>query len=737
MIISTWNVRGWTTDKEGLVKQLLAKSDIVCLTEVWSAEPQNPAWHSHTLLGPPPMGRARRGRVVSVLTSDPRAFRPTTSISEDKFQLLAGSYKGIPVLPAYVSPETPPSIFRHFLALTNRCFQGPGILAGDFNARHTACDDASNRNGTLLHTWAQKHNFRTHRPPAPTCLSRKGTSGVDLVFSRAPTPPSVAVEPPTPHSDHRPVTAGIGTTGLDTPRSISLSTINNQAYRTRVLETYHRIIPTIRQYLMAASSPTSLEINSRHLATATLQPWIRVQRHRPGRFRPGWTHTLDHLAKQRTVLLRSSNQEDLARARDINKQIKRGFRRNLRNLRTRLGRDLELGDPSRDCQIIKRSLALQNQQAVSPTTVDLDAFTAFMTELQPPADCTPLGPTHAFTVPPTFRSTLLLALAKMKKKSPGPDHIRTEMLDLDHSLFADAMQALLQAIGRHAHMTRGMRGGLMTPIYKEKGERSLPTNYRPVTLTLAFRRVISTALTLELERYYKNDHPRQWEFQKGDNTECVIAFAANRLRSSLPRSALLDLKKACDMVSRDILQTMLDERLPSTLSTMVRPFLAPMLLRTEHQKNDGVLQTRAGVPQGDSPSPLLFNVFADSNLDRLNARPSPGIASNFVDDTTLLARNLEALQALLDQSTQWAEDARKKWSPTKSYGIALPGHVHLAGETLQSGDYATYLGISLGPRGVTHHKLLDPLDKDLTMLAALKRITTPWRTTTRHRRAFL
>lgn len=233
----------------------------------------------------------------------------------------------------------------------------------------------------------------------------------------------------------------------------------------------------------------------------------------------------------------------------------------------------------------------------------------------------------------------------------------------------------------------------------------------PVNLTSAFRRMIATALTIEIKRHYKHSARNQWVFQEGTSTECAIAYAVNKMRQNLPFAALLDLKKAYDCVPRARLQQMLDKRLPSLLSTMLRPLLWPMTIKTKHQTSSTCIRTLAGVPQGDAPSLQLFNIFMDHFLEQISTSPRQGVASLFVDDVLIIARAAKEIQKLTDKEMNWASANGMEWTVEKSSGIALPFQVWLNNRNLTNAEQVPYLGVSLGPHGLTEHKLLDRLGR--------------------------
>ena len=62
-----------------------------------------------------------------------------------------------------------------------------------------------------------------------------------------------------------------------------------------------------------------------------------------------------------------------------------------------------------------------------------------------------------------------------------------------------------------------------------------------------------------------------------------------------------------------------------------------------------------GVPQGESFSCTLFNIFQDTLLEKLSSVPhhtSEKAASALADDVILMSKNAEGLQLLLDSCTE-------------------------------------------------------------------------------------
>ena len=66
-----------------------------------------------------------------------------------------------------------------------------------------------------------------------------------------------------------------------------------------------------------------------------------------------------------------------------------------------------------------------------------------------------------------------------------------------------------------------------------------------------------------------------------------------------------------------------------------------------------------GVPQGESFSCTLFNIFLDKLLEKLSSVPhhiSEKAASALADDIILMSKTTEGLQLLLDKCTEWSAE---------------------------------------------------------------------------------
>lgn len=610
------------------------ESDITCITETWGEIPPTEDWLIHNcFIARDDVRRGPGCGGVALLHQPHIIFKIRIKRSEPRFQFVFGLLWSRPLIGCYISPKASIQEFQHFLALAQDLLRGPGILIGDLNARAVQWDDTHNRRGPALARWARLHNFCTQRPPSPTMINASGQSRVDLCLHRHKYPPALHVHEMTTFSDHAPVTAHLRETQAGETTLIPLSLLRNNFIRDRIRETYRSTIPDIIDNLNAVQDWTTFEKLTKHLSQETINPWIMFCPSKSNRFRPGWSRKLDRMAKRRSLLWGSSSPDDRREARKLDKQIKTEFRTNVRAIRADIG-DCLRGLPwDKQSQLMSRALKLtSNSTPILAPSVNPDMFTNFMKGLQP--HCAPKVQVKHFTVPTSFLDTLIVQIERGLKqhKAPGPDLIRLELLQLDPKLFGRVAMSIWSAVGRLAFVPSLLRRGTLSPIYKNKGDASLPTNNRPICLISVFRKLIAAALTIEICRAYPAPDDMQWGFRKGCGTECAVAFAVNSIRRRLPLVVLLDLKKAYDMVPRVKLHQTLESRLPSNLANSVRPLLGPMLLKTRYQRNSDALVTLSGVPQGDTSSPVLFNLFMDTYLRCTNTSPTQVTALLFVDD---------------------------------------------------------------------------------------------------------
>ena len=296
-------------------------------------------------------------------------------------------------------------------------------------------------------------------------------------------------------------------------------------------------------------------------------------------------------------------------------------------------------------------------------------------------------------------------------KATGPDSIPGKLLKEAASELAPALTLIFQTSINQGRIPNDWKSAKIAPVYK-KGDRSQPSNYRPISLTSICCKLIEHIIHSSVITHLEN-HSILTDFQHGfrkrRSTETQLILTVQDLVSNLNAGEqtdviLLDFSKAFDKVPHNRLLLKLQHYgVRGNILAWIRDFLSD---RTQEVVLDGTTSTRcsvtSGVPQGTVLGPLLFLVYIN---DMPSCVQSP--ARLFADDCLVYKKirsqdDCIALQEDLQKLQEWEErwlmqfhpekceviTISNRRSPTK-YGYSIHGH------QLQHVDNAKYLGVTI------------------------------------------
>ena len=262
-------------------------------------------------------------------------------------------------------------------------------------------------------------------------------------------------------------------------------------------------------------------------------------------------------------------------------------------------------------------------------------------------------------------------------KAPGWDGLPADLYKSFRGPFSKLLAALYTAIGNTGQTPDRFADGVIKVLFK-KGDRTLPGNYRPITLLNTDYRILARLLATRLgPALDKAISPEQTAFLPRRLIGCNI-FALRHLPYLLRRQhrsaivAFLDFAKAYDTVHRDFLMAAMTElgagpKLCSWVTTLLASTKAQALVNG--YLSDPVTMA-AGVRQGCPLAPLLYLFVAQALLswlqhNNLGVRLDPASADRtaavqFADDGQVLLDSVAEVPVFLAAMETFAQASGQK-----------------------------------------------------------------------------
>jgi hypothetical protein len=181
----------------------------------------------------------------------------------------------------------------------------------------------------------------------------------------------------------------------------------------------------------------------------------------------------------------------------------------------------------------------------------------------------------------------------------------------------------------------------VVPIYKGKGEKQNPSNYRPISLLPVVPKIFERVIADQFLEHLHNISflsSTQSGFRKHHSTATCLIKLTNDILLNYDQGLVtgilsLDLSKAFDTIDHSLLLTKIAETgVHSSLLTLFENYLTgrrQFVVINQQCSTTSVLST--GVPQGSILGPLLFIIY----INELKKICTQGNVSQYADDTQL------------------------------------------------------------------------------------------------------
>ena len=266
-----------------------------------------------------------------------------------------------------------------------------------------------------------------------------------------------------------------------------------------------------------------------------------------------------------------------------------------------------------------------------------------------------------------------------KGKSEDSFGLSAENLLYASDLFIDFLTTLINKIFKKQRIPEILKTGLLTPIYKNKGERKDAKNYRGITVLPIVLKLIEYLLREDLREVTL---PQQSKLQRGFTEQASPLNAAFLVEEFYRESkdlekhvyiAFLDAKSAFDVVVNEILMSIL--KWSETLNWR--------LINEIHIDSHSAInwngnvsrkfEIKQGVKQGGLLSADLFKVYSNDTFETLintNVGGTIGdinvCAPGCADDVAVQSNNPHDLQILANGSKLNSDTHRCILQPQKS-----------------------------------------------------------------------
>ena len=229
-----------------------------------------------------------------------------------------------------------------------------------------------------------------------------------------------------------------------------------------------------------------------------------------------------------------------------------------------------------------------------------------------------------------------------------------------------------------------LKSGILTPVLKKDKDKTNPANYRGITVTKIFAKIIQSILKDRIESQFKPiQNPLQRGFTEGVSSLSAAflvseAIAENTEAKNPLILITLDAEKAFDRLNHDILfNKIYHGGIHGKLWILLRNLYRNMSIKVkwEEQFTEDI-QILQGIQQGAKLSTTLYKYYNNTILDSISHSDigthigSIGIpAPTCADDIAVLADNRHEAQAILDLINYHTKRDLVKINPDKSDAV--------------------------------------------------------------------
>lgn len=261
-----------------------------------------------------------------------------------------------------------------------------------------------------------------------------------------------------------------------------------------------------------------------------------------------------------------------------------------------------------------------------------------------------------------------------EQSAMGPDEIPPLVVKQLESELIKPLTILFQASLKQGKIPDDWRIAIVSPIYKMKGKKAEPCNYRPVSLTCVVGKMMERIVKEQLMTYLEKNQlitEAQHGFRHGHSPQTNLIEFLNTTTKWLDKGKSFDIlyfdfEKAFDKVCHERLMMKMEQMgVGGNAKKWIQDWLSGRKQRVRvNGKVSEWEQVVSSVVQGSVLGGTLFTVYVN-DLVRKFPEIAELIAKLFADDTKVAQvvetnEDAERLQRIIDELSKWA----KEWAMT-------------------------------------------------------------------------